>query len=267
MNSKCPSPEHGGTSATETERMIHSMPENLSAERFVEELEAHRSPEEREKYQRYFKSGEGEYGEGDVFIGVRMGQVFALAKKFIDMLPDEIEKLLESKVHEVRAGALSIMDKQARSKKTSEGRRKELFDLYLRRTDGIDNWDLVDLGAPYVVGRYLFDKPRDVLYELARSENLWERRTAIVSTSYFIRQGDVDDTFRIAEMLLDDDHDLIHKATGGWVREAGKKDSRRLLSFLDKHAATMPRTALRYAIEHLDKERRAHYLSMKKARA
>ena len=243
------------------------MPENASAERFVEELEAYRSSEQREKYQRYFKTDEGQYAEGDVFIGVRMGQVFALAKEFIAMAPNDIEKLLESPIHEVRAGALSIMDKQGRSKKTSERRRKELFDLYLRRTDRIDNWDLVDLGAPYVVGCYLFDKPRDVLWELARSENVWEGRTAIVSTSYFIRQGDVADTFRIAEMLLTDEQDLIHKATGGWVREVGKKDRRRLLSFLDKHAATMPRTVLRYAIEHLDKEQQAHYSNKKATEA
>jgi 3-methyladenine DNA glycosylase AlkD len=239
------------------------MPENPSAERFVKELEAHRSSEQREKYQRYFKTGEGQYGEGDVFIGVRMGQVFALAKEFIEMPPGEIEKLLEGKVHEVRAGALSIMDKQGRRNKTPESRRKELFDLYLRRMERINNWDLVDLGAPYVVGRYLFDKPRDLLYELARSENVWQRRTAIVSTSYFIRRGEVADTFEVAEMLLDDDHDLIHKAVGGWLREAGKKDRRRLLRFLDEYAATMPRTMLRYAIEQLDKEQRAHFMGMK----
>jgi 3-methyladenine DNA glycosylase AlkD len=236
-----------------------------TAQRFVEELEACRSPEQREKYRRYFKTGEGEYGEGDAFIGVRMGQVFALAKEFIEMSPQEIEKLLESKIHEVRAGAMSIMDKQGRRKKTPESRRKELFELYLGRTDRINNWDLVDLGAPYVVGRYLFDKPREVLYELARSENVWERRTAIVATSYFIRQGDVDGTFGIAELLLGDEHDLIHKAVGGWLREAGKKDRERLLRFLDEHASTMPRTMLRYAIEHLDKEQRDHYMSMKKA--
>ena len=242
------------------------MPANPNAERFVQALETYRSPEQREKYRRYFKSGEGQYGEGYVFMGVPMGQVFALAKEFIDMPPEEIEKLLESPVHEARAGALSIMDKQGRSKKTPESRRKALFELYLRRTDRINNWDLVDVACPYVVGGYLFDKPRDVLYELARSESLWERRTAIVATSYFIRQGDRDDTFEIAEMLLDDDHDLIHKATGGWLREAGKKDPGRLLGFLDRYAATMPRTALRYAIERLDKEKRTQYLSMKKSR-
>ena len=116
-----------------------------------------------------------------------------------------------------------------------------------------------------MVGRYLFDKPRDVLYELARSESMWERRTAIVATSYLVRQGDVDDTFGIAEALLGDDHDLIHKAAGGWVRESGKKDRRRLLSFLDQYAATMPRTMLRYAVEHLDEEQRARYMGMRKS--
>lgn len=239
------------------------MPDGISAERFVERLEALRSPEEAEKYRRYFRTGEGQYGEGDVFIGVPMGQVFALAKEFIELPPSEIERLLESPIHEVRAGGLSIMDKQARRKTTPESRRAELFDLYIRRIDRINNWDLVDVSSPYVIGGYLFDKPRDILYELARSKNLWERRTAIVSTSYFIREGDLADTFKVAEMLLDDDHDLIHKATGGWLRAAGKKDRQRLLGFLDEHAATMPRTALRYAIEHLDREQRDHYLSMK----
>jgi hypothetical protein len=148
----------------------------------------YRSPEEATKYLRYFKTGEGQYGEGDEFAGIRMGQVFALANEFIEMPPEEIEPLLESPIHEVRAGALSIMDKQARGKRTPEHRRKELFDLYLRRTDRINNWDLVDLAAPYVVGGNLFDRPRDVLYTLARSKSMWERRTAIVSTAYFISQ-------------------------------------------------------------------------------
>jgi hypothetical protein len=236
----------------------------MNAKRFVEKLKTHRSPDELKKIQRYFKSGEGEYGDGDEFIGVRMGQVFALAKEFIDMPPEQIEKLLESPIHEVRAGAVSIMDWQARNKKTPETRRKELFDLYIRRHDRINNWDLVDRSAPYVVGGYLFDKPRGILYKLARSKNIWERRTAIVSTYYFVRKGEVADTFKIAEMLLNDDQDLIHKATGGWLREAGKKDRQRLLGFLDKHATTMPRTALRYAIERLEKKQRDHYLSLKK---
>ncbi|AUS77011.1 DNA alkylation repair protein [Actinoalloteichus sp. AHMU CJ021] len=235
------------------------MTTTLTADHFVERLEEHRSEEELQKIQRYFKSGAGEYGEGDTFLGVRMGQVFALAKEFIDMEPDEVERLLESPIHEVRAGGLSIMDKQARRRRTPESRRQELFDLYLRRIDRINNWDLVDVAAPHVVGGYLFDKPRDILYELARSSNIWERRTAVVSTFYFIRHDQVDDTFRIAEILLHDEEDLIHKAVGGWVREAGRRQPDRLIAFLDEHAATMPRTMLRYAIEHLDKERREHY--------
>jgi hypothetical protein len=168
------------------------MPTEMTAKQFIKKLETLRSATELKKIQRYFKSGEGQYGEGDEFMGVRMGQVFALAKEFIEMPPDEIEKLLESPIHEVRAGAMSIMDKQARDKKTPESRRKELYDLYMRRHDRINNWDLVDLGAPHVVVGYLFDKPRAILYKLARSKNMWERRTAIVSTFYFIRKGEID---------------------------------------------------------------------------
>jgi 3-methyladenine DNA glycosylase AlkD len=240
------------------------MPATINAVQFVRKLKTYSSPAELAKIQRYFKSGEGEYGEGDQFIGVRMGQLFELAKEFIDMPLNELEKLLESPIHEVRAGALSIMGKQARSKKTSEARRKELFDLYIRRHDRVNNWDLVDLGALYIVGIYLIDKPRDILYKLARSKNIWERRTSIVGTGQFIRQGDVADTFKIAEILVKDEHDLVHKATGWMLRSAGGVDRKKLLSFLDKHAATMPRTLLRYSIEHLDKKQRDHYLSMKK---
>lgn len=236
-----------------------------NAAEFVKHLERYQSPEEQVKYQRYFKTGAGEYGEGDQFMGVRMGQVFALAKEFIDMPPSEIEKLLESPIHEVRAGALSIMDKQARRKKTPASRRQELYELYLRRMDRINNWDLVDVSAPYVVGGYLFDKPRDKLYELARSVNLWERRTAMLSTGYFIRQGQTDDAFRIAEILLYDQEDLIHKATGWMLRAAGDVDRPRLFAWLDQHAATMPRTTLRYALEHVDKAERDDYMGRKKA--
>ena len=240
------------------------MSTSIHAEQFVEKLKTYQSAEELKKYHRYFKFDESD--KYDTFIGVRMGQVFALAKAFIEMPSSEIEKLLESPIHEVRVGGVSIMDFQARSKKTPQAGRQELYDLYLRRHDRINNWDLVDRAAPHVIGSYLFDfdKPRDILYQLARSKDTWERRTAIVSTAYFIRQKDIADTFKIAEMLLNDEEDLIHKATGGWLREAGKKDRQKLLSFLDKRAATMPRTALRYAIEHLNKGQRAHYLSMQK---
>ena len=242
------------------------MSTDTNAKRFVEKLKTYQSAEDLKKYHRYFKFDEGQTGKGDRFIGVSMGQVFALAKESIDMPPSEIEKLLESPIHEVRAGGCSIMGKQATSKKASASRRKELYNLYLRRHDRINNWDLVDLGSYKVVGSYLFDfdKPRDILYKLARSKDTWERRTAIVSTLCFIAKGEVADTFKIAEILVNDDQDLIHKATGWALREAGKRDLQKLLSFLDKHATTMPRVALRYSIERFGQEQRAHYLSMKK---
>jgi 3-methyladenine DNA glycosylase AlkD len=193
-----------------------------------------------------------------------MGQVFALAKEFIDMPLEEVEKLLESAIHEARVGAVSIMDFQARSKKTTEARRKDLFDLYINRHDRINTWDLVDRSAPYVVGRYLFNRSRKILYKLARSKAMPERRTAIVSTGYFIRQGDVEDTFKIAEMLINDKEDLIHKATGWMLRAAGDVNRQNLVDFLDTYAASMPRVTLRYATEHFDKKLRDTYLEMKK---
>jgi 3-methyladenine DNA glycosylase AlkD len=239
--------------------------DDYTALHFVERLMKYRSAAELKKIQSYFPLNEAP-GEKDVFIGVRMGQVFALAKEFTGMQVDEIEKLLENPIHEIRAGAVSIMDFQARSKKTDERQRKALFDLYINRHDRINNWDLVDRSAPYVVGGYLYDKPRKKLYTLAKSKNVWERRTAIVSTYYFIRQNETDDTFKIAEILIHDQHDLIQKATGGWVREAGKRDPDALIALLNKYASTMPRITLRYATEHLDKKKRDYYLQLKNAR-
>ena len=221
------------------------MPANVTAKQFVDTLDELGSKQD--EYQK-----------------VSMGQVFALAKECMDMPPREIEKLLESPFHKVRAGAVSIMDWQARSQKTPVARKKELFDLYIKRHDRIDDWDLVDRSAPYVVGGHLNDKPRDTLYKLARSKSPWERRSAITATYFFIRQGDVDDTFKIAEILVHDPHDFVQKAVGGWVREAGKKDLQKLIDFLDNYAATMPRTMLRYAIEHLEKKQRDRYLGLKK---
>ena len=196
-------------------------------------------------------------------MGIRMGHIFALAKEFMDMPLDEVETMLESPFHEMRVGAVSIMDFQARSKKTTEPRRKELFDLYLRRHDRINTWDLVDRSAIHVVGEYLFEKPRKVLYKLAKSKKMPERRTAIVSTLYFIGKGDVEDAFKLAEIMLHDKEDLIHKANGWALRFAGDKDRKQLVKFLDKHAATMPRVTLRYTLEHFDKKLREHYMSLK----
>jgi 3-methyladenine DNA glycosylase AlkD len=240
------------------------LPAALTAKNFIEELKKNQSDKELEKIQRYFKSGEGEYGHGDKFMGVKMGNLFALAKQFEGMPVAEIEKLLESPIHEVRAGGISIMDKESRTKKITGERLKEFYDLYMRRHDRINNWDLVDLGCLNMTGRYLYDKPHAVLYKLAKSKNIWERRTAILSTCYFIRQGYPDDTFKIAELLLNDKEDLVHKATGWMLRFAGAKEPKRLVAFLDKYAATMPRTLLRYAIEHFDKKKREFYMGLKK---
>jgi len=235
----------------------------LTAKKFIERLKAHQSDVELKKIQRYFKSAEGDYGHGDKFMGVKMGTLFAIAKEFGEMPIEEIEKLLESPIHEVRAGAVSIMDKASRNKKISKERLKDFFDLYMRRHDRINNWDLCDLGCLYMTGSYLYDKSHDILYKLARSKNIWERRTAILSTCYFIRQSDTTDTFKIAEVLVNDKEDLIHKATGWMLRFAGAKDQKKLISFLNKHAATMPRTLLRYSIEHFSKKEKDQYMKMK----
>jgi 3-methyladenine DNA glycosylase AlkD len=234
-------------------------PDPLTAAHFIERLHAMQSDDELRKIQRYFKTGEGDYAAGDTFIGVRMGGVFELAKEFIDLPPDEIEVLLESDIHEVRAGAVSVMNKQASRKRTPAERRRELYELYLRRHDRINNWDLVDLGAQHVVGRYLADKPRDVLYQLAASEVLWERRTALYATFFFLRDGETQDALALADRLVEDPEELIQKAVGAVLRTVGGDE---LLAFLDRHAARMPRTMLTTAMEHLSPEQKAHYRSL-----
>lgn len=193
-----------------------------------------------------------------------MGKIFALAKTYTAMPVDQIALLLDEDAHAARVGAVSIMDFRARQRGTSEDERRALFELYLDRHDRIDTWDLVDRAAPHVVGRYLADRPRTPLYELAASPDPWRRRTAITATWYFIKSGDVSDTFALADLLADDPDEYVQKAVGGWVREAGKHDLDGLRAFLDRHAATMPRTALRYAVEHLDPDERTHYLEARK---
>ena len=221
-----------------------------TAAQFVERLQALRPP--------------GAQGTDD-YHGVGMGQIFALAKECMDMPPDEIETLLDNQSHAVRVGAVSVMDFQARARKTPAERKRDLFELYLRRHDRIDTWDLVDRSAIWVVGEYLVDKPRDVLDRLAASEHPMERRTAILATFAFIRRDELDDAYRIAEILVDDPEDTIHKAVGWMLREAGKRDAARQAAFLEQHAATMPRVMLRYAIEKLDKPTRERWLAAKRA--
>lgn len=235
-----------------------------TAKAFEARLMALQSDEELRKIQRYFKSGEGDYGAGDRFIGVKMGSLFRLAEDFLHMPIEEIERLLESDIHEMRAGACSIMGKAAAQKGATEERRKDLYDLYLRRHDRINNWDLVDLAAWHVIGQWLVDRPRAILYRLTKSKSIWERRTAIYATYAFIKRGQVEDTFKIAELLLKDPEDLIQKATGGMLRAAGDKEGEALLAFLDTHAVNMPRVMLRYSIEKLTPARRQHYLGLGK---
>lgn len=209
---------------------------------------------------RYFWPDPNAHSSDNKILGVSIGKIFPIAKQFVEMSLNDVERLLENPYYEVRMGAVSIMDFQARNKKITTEERKALYDLYLRRHDRINNWDLVDRAAPYVVGSYLADKPRAVLYKLARSKNPWERRTAIVATYYFIRAGDVSDTFGVAELLTQDKHELVQKAVGSWVREAGKKDQKQLVSFLEQHAKSMPRTMLRYAVEKLPPAQRTKFL-------
>lgn len=237
---------------------------DLTAKTFLKELTSYQSADELVKHQRYFRFDIENQPKSNYFIGVRMGNVFALGKKFADMPVAEIEKLMESPIHEARAGAMSIMGQCAKSPKCTEDRLKELYDLYIRRHDRINDWDLVDLAAYYVVGKYLADKPRKVLYKLAKSKNLWERRTAILATAHFMMKlKQVDDTFQIAEMLLKDDEDLVHKASGWMLRVAGETDRNALIKFLDKYAASMPRAMLRNSIEKFEKKQRDHYLKSK----
>lgn len=233
-------------------------PERPTAKAFMDRLKGEAAEAERAKYERYFPVATRR--KGDEFIGVRMGTVFEIAKAFAPaMTLAEIEKLLESEIHEARAGAVSTMSKQYALKATTEARRKDLYDLYLRRHDRINDWDLVDLGAYYVIGPWLVGKPHDVLYRLAKSKDPWERRTAILATFSFIRRGDTTDTFAIAEMLLGEKEDLIQKAVGWALRSTGPA----LIPFLDRHAAKMPRPTLRNAIEKLTPAERTHYLGLK----
>lgn len=208
--------------------------------------------------QRFFKTGKGEYGEGDLFLGLMNPQVRALAKEFRELPIASVKKLLRSSYNEERLLALCILDFQF--KKGDEKKKILIYRLYLKSTKYINNWNLVDCSAPNIVGVHLFEKDRSILYRLAKSKDLWERRIAIVTTIYFIRNRDFDDALRISVLLLGDQHDLIHKACGWMLREVGKKDVKVLEKFLDRYRAKMPRTMLRYAIERFPEAQRKAYL-------
>ncbi|WP_346747850.1 DNA alkylation repair protein [Prevotella jejuni] len=211
------------------------------------ELQALSNAEKREIFPKFFKAGKGEYGEGDRFLGVTVPNIRAIAKLHKDISLDEIRDLILSEWHEVRLCALIILVEK--SKKKDEALRKELFNLYLSQTKRINNWDLVDLSCRFIVGEYLLDKSRDILYQLAQSPLLWDNRIAIVSTYAFIRKGQLEDTYALSDLMMHHPHDLMHKAIGWMLREAGKRDANRLYNYVMSHRADMPRTMLRYAIE------------------
>jgi len=209
--------------------------------------------------QGFFRTGKGEYGEGDKFLGVKVPESRSIAGRyFSEASLSDIEELMKSSFHEDRLTGLIMLVKKFEN--ADEVERKRIFDFYLSHSDRVNNWDLVDLTAPNIVGRWLIGRDRKIIYKLARSKNIWERRIAMVSTLSFIKEKDLGDTFMIAEMLIGDGEDLMHKAAGWMLREAGKRDEKALVGFLEKNKRSMPRTMLRYAIERFDEKRRKEFL-------
>ncbi len=216
------------------------------------------SPETAANLRRFFKTGPGQYGEGDIFLGIKVPALRALAKQYRDAGLATIETLLHGRYHEERFLALVLL--MQHYPRADAAGQQAAYDLYLANTRHINNWDLVDVSAPHIVGRHLAQRPRKVLQQMARSGLLWERRIAIIATAWFIRQNDFADTLKIAGMLLHDEHDLMHKAVGWMLREVGKRDRAVAEDFLQRHYRDMPRTMLRYAIERLPETRRKQYL-------
>ncbi len=229
-------------------------------------LRAHANPEHAAFHQRFFKTGPGEYGEGDRFLGVRVPPVRAVARQYRDLRRPDVRKLLRSKWHEERLLALIILTHQfQRMDRAGEDEAAaELVDFYLDHTEFINNWDLVDASAHKILGTYLLDRPRKILDELSRSPSLWERRIAMIATMPFVGVGELEDTLRLAKRYLQDPEDLMHKATGWLLREVGKQQKTALTGFLDEHYPRMPRTMLRYAIEKLPEPMRQAYLQGKR---
>ena len=223
------------------------------------ELNSLASKKDAQILQRFFKTGVGEYGEGDIFLGIRVPIQRQIVKKYWEMDLKDLESLLKTKIHEYRLGALLILVKKFET--GDERLKKKIFNLYLKNTKYINNWDLVDLSAPNIVGNYLLDKDRGILYKLAKSKSLWERRISVLACFSFIRNQEAKDILKISQILLKDEHDLIHKAVGWMLRELGKRVDQGLEErFLTKYYKSMPRTMLRYAIERFSESKRKYYL-------
>lgn len=224
----------------------------------INELKSHANPQRAKIVQRYFKTGKGEYAEGDIFLGVPVPLKRKIANKYQHLEINQLEKLLENKIHDIRFCALLIMITKTKINP------EQIYNLYLSKTKFINNWDLVDVSAEHIVGKYLQDKDCSILYSLAQSPLLWERRIAIIATYAFIKQGLPNHTLQLAKILINDKQDLMHKAVGWMLREVGKRCSSKILeNFLEDHATTMPRTMLRYAIEKLPQEKKNYFMTAK----
>jgi 3-methyladenine DNA glycosylase AlkD len=217
-------------------------------------------PERAKNSRWFFKTRKGQYGEGDIFLGIPVPEQRKVAKKYFLLSLDDVQELLNSKIHEYRFTALVILISKYR--KAEELLKEEIFNFILKNTQNINNWDLVDLSAPRIIGDYLLNKERSILYKLAKSKSVWERRISILSTFTFIDNNDFKDALNISELLLNDEHDLIHKAVGWALREIGKRDQNVEEQFLAKYYTHMPRTMLRYAIEKFAEKKRKKYLSI-----
>lgn len=234
----------------------------MNVEIWKNQLNSVASPDKAKILSGFFKTGKGEYGEGDIFIGITVPQNRAISKNFYSLSLPEISEMLNEPVHEYRLAALLALIEKL--KKSNSETRKNIVGLYLASTDKINNWDLVDLSCPQIIGEYVLNNDSyEIIYGLSDSSHLWEQRISIVSTIRFIRNGKFDMTLEIAGKFLSHEHDLIQKATGWMLREVGKKDESTLIGFLDRYSAVMPRTTLRYAIERLDKEAKSFYMKRK----
>ncbi len=228
----------------------------------ITEIQEHANTEKAKIYQRFFKTGKGDYGEGDIFLGLTMPKQREIAKKYSEISLSNIQKLLNSKIHEHRMSAGIILVNKY--KKADENKKQDIFNFYIKNAKKFNNWDLVDVTCTHVVGNFLLDKNRQTLYNLAKSKNLWEKRISIVSTYEFIKNKDFGDAIKIFEILLKDKHDLIHKAIGWMLREIGKKDKEILVDFIKTNYNQLPRTTLRYSIERFSEEERKRWLTHKK---
>jgi 3-methyladenine DNA glycosylase AlkD len=224
------------------------------------EIRSQADPKRAKSLSRFFKTGKGQYGQGDKFLGLTVPQSRSIAKKYLDINRTDFAPLLKSKYHEERLIALLILN--YKFEKATEDEQHKIFSFYLSNTRYVNNWDLVDSSAPYIVGNYLLNKDTSILYKLAKSDDLWEKRIAIVATLMFIKHNKLTDTLKISKILISDKHDLIHKAVGWSLRELGKKDQKLLENFLKENIRELPRTTLRYAIERFPEPKRKAYLMM-----